>query len=109
MFLSTFSYREIQFLAPVQSRFVPGDSTVNQLTYIYNTLCKALDNGLEVRAIVFDISKAFDIVWHMGLLAKLQSAGITGPLFLAGGNVLFSQEQFPSGVKLKREFLKGLS
>ena len=35
----------------LQSGFVPGDSTVNQLVDIYNTFCKALDNGLEVRAV----------------------------------------------------------
>ena len=34
----------------VQSGFVPGDSTVNQLVDIYNTFCKALDEGKEVRA-----------------------------------------------------------
>ena len=42
----------------MQSGFVPGDSTVNQLVDIYNTFCKALDNGLEVRAVFCDISKA---------------------------------------------------
>ena len=26
---------------------VPGDATVNQLTYFYNTFCSALDKGLE--------------------------------------------------------------
>ena len=35
----------------LQSVFVPGDSSVNQLVDIYNTFCKALDNGLEVRAV----------------------------------------------------------
>ena len=57
-----------------------GDSTVNQLTDIYNTFCRALDNGLEVRAIFCDISKAFDRVWHKGLLSMLESVGISGGL-----------------------------
>ena len=52
------------------------DSTVNQLTYIYYTFCKALDEGKEVRAIFCDISKAFDRVWHKGLLFKLERSGI---------------------------------
>ena len=35
----------------LQSGSVPGDSTVNQLVVIYNTFCKALDEGKEVRAV----------------------------------------------------------
>ena len=35
-----------------QSGFVPGDSTVNQLIEIYNTFCKALNEGKEVRLIL---------------------------------------------------------
>ena len=60
--------------------FIPADSTANQLVDIYNTFCKALDNGLEVRAIFCDISKPFDRVWHKGLLSKLKFVGITDPL-----------------------------
>ena len=59
---------------------MPGDSTVNQLVDVYNTFCKALDEGKEVRAIFCDISKAFDRVWHAGLLFKLSLAGIKGQL-----------------------------
>jgi hypothetical protein len=35
-----------------------------------NMLSKALDEGKEIRVIFFDISKAFDRVWHRGLLFK---------------------------------------
>ena len=34
----------------LQSGFVTGDSTVNQLVDIFNTFCKALDEGEKVRA-----------------------------------------------------------
>ena len=47
---------------------------------VYNTFCKALDEGKEVRAVFCDISKAFDRVWHRDLLCKLQIAGISGSL-----------------------------
>ena len=40
--------------------FILGDSTVNQLTYLYHTFCEALDAEKEVRAVFCDISKAFD-------------------------------------------------
>lgn len=41
--------------------FTPGDSPVNQLTFLYKLLCKARHDGLEVRTVFFDINKAFDI------------------------------------------------
>ncbi len=69
-----------EILTTFQSGFITGDSTVNQLSYIYNDICKALDDGKEVRAVFCDISKAFDRVWHRGLLFKLSSAGISGDL-----------------------------
>ena len=74
--------QENHIITALQSGFVPGDSTVNQLTDLYNTFCQALDEGKEVRAIFCDISKAFDRVWHKGLLYKVSSVGISGPLLL---------------------------
>ena len=64
-------------LSSLQSGFIPGDSTVNQLAYLYHTFCEALDAGKEVRAVFCDISKAFDRVWHAGLIHKLEFAGVT--------------------------------
>ena len=49
-------FRDNNVITAFQSGFVPGDSTVNQLIDIYNTFCKALDEGKEVRAIFCDIS-----------------------------------------------------
>ena len=69
--------RDNSILTALQSGFVPGDSTVNQLIDLYNTFCKALDEGKEVRAVFCDISKAFDRVWHRGLLYKLRRIGIS--------------------------------
>ena len=48
------------------------------MTYLYDTFCEALDSGKEVRVMFCDISKAFDRVWHRGLLCKLKAAGVTG-------------------------------
>ena len=45
-------FHEHHVITTLQSGFVPGDSTINQLVDIYNTFCKALDEGKEVRAIV---------------------------------------------------------
>ena len=66
-----------EVLTTLQSSFISGESTVNQLEVdIYNTFCKAIDEGKEVRAIFCDISKAFNQAWHQGLLYKLQTVGI---------------------------------
>ena len=61
--------------------------------YIYNTFCKALDEGKEVRAIFCDISKVFDRVWHRGLLYKLISAGVAGSLLTWFSDYLNDRKQ----------------
>ncbi|MEW8546463.1 MAG: reverse transcriptase family protein, partial [Candidatus Thiodiazotropha sp.] len=63
-----------------QSGFIKGDSTTYQLLHLYNSFCEAVDSGKEVRVIFFDISKAFDRVWHRGLLHKLQGIGLSGEI-----------------------------
>ena len=41
-----------------------------------------LDSGKEIRVVFCDISKAFDRVWHKGLLFKLKQYGISGNLLV---------------------------
>ena len=54
-----FNYiRDHEILSALQSGFIPGDLTVNQLVDIYNTFCKSLDEGKEVRAVFCDVRKA---------------------------------------------------
>ena len=69
-------------LSPNQSEFRPGDPTVNQLIAITHQIHAAFEEhpSRETRAVFLDISKAFDKVWHDGLLHKLESNGISGPL-----------------------------
>lgn len=64
-------------ITPLQSGFQAGDSTVNQLLYLCNEIY-ALDNNKELRIVFLDVSKAFDQVWHKGLLFKLKSVGVSG-------------------------------
>ena len=66
-------------LTPKQSGFRQGDSTINQLLSITNEIHKAFDKypTRETRAIFLDISKAFDKVWHEGLIFKLKSNGVS--------------------------------
>ena len=80
-------------LTSLQSGFMPGDSTVNQLTYLYNTICQALDQGKGVRAVFYDISKAFDRVRHVGLIHKLQAVGVFGSVLKWFKNYLSNRKQ----------------
>ena len=41
----------------------------------------AFNRSEATRAVALDISKAFDRVWHAGLLHKLKSYGISGQIF----------------------------
>ena len=94
MFKYLFNYlRDNNLLSSLQSGCIPGDSTVNQLIFLYNTFCKALDSGKEVRAVFFDISKAFDRVWHAGLLLKLKSAVVAGSVLTWFKRYLFDRRQ----------------
>jgi len=63
-----------------QSGFLPNHSTVYQLIDIYHHVCQALDQNQFSCMIFCDISKAFDRVWHKGLLFKLKQNGIDGKL-----------------------------
>ena len=47
---------------------------------ITHEIYKYFDEGHEVRGVFLDISKAFDKVWHDGIIFKLTQTGISGNL-----------------------------
>ena len=47
---------------------------------------------LEVRAVFLDISKAFDKVWHEGLLFKLDQIGVSGSFLTLIRNYLSNRK-----------------
>ena len=75
-------FRENFILSVYQSGFQTGMSTVTQLIEVYHRFCKAVDDGKEIRVVFLDIKKAFDKVWHRGLLYKLSRCGIGGNLLI---------------------------
>ena len=86
-------FRENNLITSFQSGFMPGDSTVNQLVQLYHIFCEALDMKKDVRIVFCDISKAFDRVWHEGLIYKLEAMGITGNLLSWFKNYLKDRQQ----------------
>ena len=58
--------------------FIPGDSCVSQVLSITHEIYKSFDchPPTDMRGTFLDISKAFDKVWHEGLIFKLKACGI---------------------------------
>ena len=84
-----------KLFTPSQSGFLPGDSSIAQLLSIIHEIQTAFDNNptVDVRGVFLDISKAFDKVWHDGLVFKLKSYGVEGELLSLLKNYLQSREQ----------------
>ena len=64
-----------------QYGFRSSRSTADLLTVLLDRIVKAFNRSGALRAVALDISKAFDRVWHAGLLHKLKSYGISGQIF----------------------------
>jgi hypothetical protein len=75
-----------------KSGFLPKHSTVHQLIELYNTILNSLENK-EFSFAVCDFSKAFDKVWHNGLIHKIKSYGIKGNLLSWVKNYLHERKQ----------------
>ena len=61
-----------------QYGFRSSRSTADLLTVVSDRIARVFNRSGATRAVALDISKAFDRVWHAGLLHKLKSYGISG-------------------------------
>ena len=77
------------------SGFIPGDSCVAQLLSVTHEIYKSFDCNppQHIRGTFLDISKAFDKVWHKGLIFKLKSYGVDGSLLKLMENYLTGRQQ----------------
>ena len=77
-----------KLLSVSQSGFRNGDSCVSQLIAITHKIYKSFDGG-----VFLDISKAFDKVWHKGLLYKLKCYGVDKKAYDILENYLSNRQQ----------------
>ena len=77
------------------SGFRPDDSTINQLLAIAHSNYEAFDCNppLEVSSVYLEISKAFDSVWHDGLIFKSKCCGVSGQLLFLFQSFLKDRKQ----------------
>ena len=91
-----------------QYGFRSSRSTADLLTFKSNRIARAFSRSVAARAVALDTSKAFDRVWHTGLLHKFKSYGISLLLLFS---VIDSFQWFCNGslhknIQLLLEFLK---
>ena len=84
---------ENDLISQNQSGFKPGDSCTNQVISITHEINQSFDNGLEVRRVFLDISKAFEKVWHEDLIYKLKQNEIKVNLLNSLTNFLNDRKQ----------------
>ena len=98
-----------------QYGFRSSPATADLLTVVSDRIARAFNRSEATRAVALDICKAFDRVWHAGLLHKLKSYGISGQIFglfllfpVIGGFGWFWMGNLHKNIQLMLEFLKGL-
>ena len=65
----------------LQYGFRSSRSTADLLTVVSDRIARVFNRSGATRTVALDISKAFDRVWHAGLLHKLKSYGILDQIF----------------------------
>ena len=94
MFQEMFQFFIENKLPSSQSGFKPVDSCINQLLSITHEIYSSFDEGLEVRSVFLNISKAFDKVWHDGIVFQLTQNGMSGNLLQPLRNFLNERKQW---------------
>ena len=106
------------FFSDFQYGFRSSRSTADLLTVVSDRIDRAFNRSGATRALVLDISKAFDRIWHAGLLHKLKSYGISGQIFGLISSFLSnrrlqvvldgkSSQEYPVNAKVPQESIFG--
>ena len=65
-----------KILSDHQFGFLPGRSTTTQLVYLFDQWSRTLEQQNSTAVVFMDFMKAFDKVWHQGLIYKLAQMGV---------------------------------
>jgi len=71
-----------------QSAYRKSRSTIDHLIRLHDDINKSINSKGHTVAIMFDFSKAFDMVWKKGLIHKLEEIGVNGRLKIWISNFL---------------------
>ena len=69
------------FFSDFQYGFKSSRSSADLLAVVSDRIAWAFDRSGTTQAVLIDISKGFNKVWHVGLLHKLKCYGISGQIF----------------------------
>ena len=103
------------FFSDFQYGFRSSRSTADLLTVVSDRIVRAFNKSGATRAVALDIPKAFDMVWHVGLLHKLITSLMEFQVRYSALFLLFSviddfewfwMESLHKNIQLMREFLK---
>ena len=93
-------------LTSCQSGFRKGRNTMDAVIRLENEIRKAQANKESVVVVLFDIEKAYDMMWKEGLLIKLHKMGVGGRVFNWIKNFLFDRRlQVRIGSELSDKYL----
>ena len=88
-------FPQSQLLTKCQSGFLPGDLCISQLLCIVHEINLSFDCDptIDVSGIFLYISKAFDKIWHEGILFKLKPIRVNGKMLTLLTNNLHERYQ----------------
>ena len=90
-----------------QYGFRSSRSTADLLAVVSDTIVRAFNRSGATQAVALDISKAFDRVWHAGLLHKqVRYSALFLPFSVIDDFEWFWMESLQKNIQLMWEFLK---
>jgi Reverse transcriptase (RNA-dependent DNA polymerase) len=101
----------LELIQPEQCGFRSQHSTTHQALRVVETITRGFGRRDVTGALFLDISKAFDKVWHQGLLWKMLEAGISLPMVQLVRSFLrrrYFRVKLPSVRSTPRQILAGV-
>ena len=88
-------FHQNQLLTKCHPHFLPGDSCILQLSSLVHEINTSFDCDptIDVGGVFLDIYKAFDKVWHEGILFRLKTYGVNDEVLTLLTNYLHEHYQ----------------